>query len=367
MTQSILVVFRVLAVAASALVLTSCGKTQAPPTLDRAVKVMTVGQDSSDSALSYSGEIRARVESALGFRVAGKLVARHVDLGQRVKAGQVLADIDSQDYALSAQAAQAQLVAAQTNRDLSASDFKRYKDLFDQGFISGAELERREAAFKAAQAQWEQAKAQRDVQTNQAGYTRLVADAPGVITSVDASVGQVLAVGQPVVHLAQDGARDVVFSVPEQQLNHLKTGMKLDISLWQSEQKAQAQIRDIAASADPVTRTFTVKAVLLNALQANQADTVLGATANVWMPANVESQQRLVVPTSALRSDAKGTSVWLFDAATLTVKPQAVEVKGVEGNQVVIASGLKAGDQIVTTGVHVLTDGQKVSLFKSRP
>ena len=367
MYNAVLVVSRSLVLACLAIFLAACGKTEAPPPLERAVKLMTLGQAQQSTTQSYSGEIRARIEAGLGFRVAGKLTARYVELGQHVKAGQLLADIDPQDYALSAQAAQAQLVGAQTNRDLAASDFKRYKDLFDQGFISGAELERREATLKAAQAQWEQAKAQRDVQANQASYTHLLADSAGVITSIDANVGQVLAVGQSVVRLAQDGARDLVFAVPEEQLNQLKPGQKLDISLWQSKQTTQAQVRDIAASADPVTRTFAVKATLLNSATDHPADRVLGATANVFLPTQQAPLDRLVIPTSALRSDASGTSVWLFDPSTSTVKAQVVNVKGIEDNQVVIASGLKIGDTIVTTGVHVLTEGQKVSIFKPRP
>lgn len=367
MYQSILFVSRVGVLCALALSLVACEKAQPPAELDRAVKVMTVGQIDAASRLSFSGEIRARVEAGLGFRVAGKLIARHVELGQRVKAGQVLAEIDPQDYRLSAEAAHSQMLASQINRDLAASDLKRYQDLYAQGFISGAELERREATFKAAQAQWAQSKAQHDAQANQASYTRLVADAPGVVTSVDANVGQVLAVGQPVVHVAQDGARDVVFAVPEEQLNHLRTGMKLDVSLWQSEQKVQAQVRDIAASADPVTRTFTVKAALASDAPTAIADLVLGATANVFLPDTTASSSQVVVPTSALRSDANGTSVWLLDPASMTVKAQAVEVKGVQGNNVVIGAGLKTDDQVVITGVHVLNPGQKVSLFKSRP
>jgi membrane fusion protein, multidrug efflux system len=156
----------------------------------RAVKVIEVGNSSLSSSTEFAGEIRARVESKLGFRVAGKLVARHVELGQRVKAGQLLAEIDAQDYRLSLDSARAQLRSAQSSRDMAAADFKRYKELRDKEFISGAELEHKETALKNAQAQLDQAQAQLAGQGNQLSYSKLFADKAGVITGLDAEVGQ---------------------------------------------------------------------------------------------------------------------------------------------------------------------------------
>jgi len=176
----------------------------------RSVKVVTVGEGSHAAEMEFSGEVKARVESRLGFRVGGKITRRPVEMGQHVKAGEVLAQLDAQDYQLSVDASRAQLAAATTNRDLAAADFKRYKDLRDQNFISAAELERRETTLKAAQAQLDQAQAQLAGQGNQARYTTLVADVSGVVTSVDAEVGQVVAAGTPVIRIAQDGPRDVV-------------------------------------------------------------------------------------------------------------------------------------------------------------
>ena len=162
---------RVSIVVFTALTLTACGKGQAPQEPVRAVKVVTVGASSLATDLEFSGEVRARIESNLGFRVAGKLLSRPAEIGQRVKAGQLLAQIDPQDYRVTADAAAAQLVAAQTNRDVAGADFKRYQDLHAQGFISAAELQRRESAYISAQAQWKQAQAQNSVQGNQSGYT----------------------------------------------------------------------------------------------------------------------------------------------------------------------------------------------------
>ena len=340
-------------------VLAACQKPPVAQDPIRAVKVMTVGATQGTAELEYSGEVRARVESSLGFRVAGKVLSRSVEIGQRVQAGQLLAQLDPQDYRLAADATAAQVVAAQTNRDLAAADLKRYQDLRAQGFISAAELQRRQATLDAAQAQWQQAQAQNSVQGNQSGYTRLLADASGVITSVDANAGQVVAAGQPVVRLALDGARDVVFAVPEDKLALFKNGQAVTVRLWGSDKTLQAQIRDVAASADTVTRTFLVKAALPSG-----ADAVLGATVTVVKPANSRTAAAtLKLPSSALRLEGNTTAVWVLDPTSMTVKSQAIEVKTADGNEAVVASGLNAGDQVVMSGVHVLTAGQKVSIF----
>ena len=339
--------------------LTACGKGQAPQEPVRAVKVLTVGESGSAVDLEFSGEVRARIESNLGFRVAGKVLSRPAEIGQRVKAGELLAQIDPQDYRITADAAAAQLVAAQTNRDVAGADFKRYQDLHAQGFISAAELQRREAAYISAQAQWKQAQAQSSVQGNQSGYTRLLADGEGIVTSVDASAGQVVAAGQPVVRLALDGPRDVVFSVPEDKLGLLKTGDKVKVRQWVDGKMREAVVRDVSASADSVTRTFVAKAAL-----PKDANPVLGSTVTVSLVLGVELVPKTIkLPTSALRLEAGATSVWVLEPSTMTVKAQAVEVNTAEGNDAVVTSGLQNGDQVVLSGVHVLTAGQKVSIF----
>lgn len=329
----------------------------------RAVKVMTVGAAAFESTHEFAAEVRPRVESRLGFRVAGKLVSRSVEVGQRVKAGQVLAQLDPQDYRLAADAARAQVAAAQTQRDLAAADYKRFKDLRDQNFISAAELERRDTTLKAAQAQLEQAQAQLTAQGNQASYTRLVADAAGVVTGLDAEVGQVVAAGTPVVRLAQDGVRDVVFAVPEDKVALLRVGQELPVRVWASQNGLKGKIREIAASADPVTRTFSVKLALEGAASDMPA---LGSTVYVTQPGAAPATQVIKLPTTALRQEGKGTAVWVLDTSSMTVKSQAVTVATADGNEAVIAAGLAPGVQVVTAGVHVLTPGQKVMVFKEK-
>lgn len=289
------------------------------------------------------------------------MVARPAELGQRVKAGQVLAQLDPQDLRLSEDAARAQLAAAITNRDLAAADFKRFKELRDQNFISGAELERREASLKAAQAQVDQAQAQARGQGNQAAYTALVADAAGVITGVDAEVGQVVAAGTPVVRLAKDGPRDVVLTVPEDTVGRIQVGSAAQVQGWGAQTALAARVREVAASADPVTRTFQVKVALDGA-----QELPLGSTVTVRLQAlQPQADAAIKLPTSALRQEGQGTAVWVLDTASMTVKSTPITVAAVDGNQVVVASGLQPGMQVVTAGVHVLNPGQKVTLYQA--
>ncbi|MEY4344212.1 MAG: hypothetical protein RL032_44 [Pseudomonadota bacterium] len=355
-------IFRSLTLISAAVVLSACSKPVPTDEPIRAVKVVTVGVGSMQASYEFAGEVRARVESRLGFRVAGKLIKRQAEVGQRVKAGQVMAQLDPQDYQLSADAARAQVSAAQTNRDLAAADYKRYKDLKDQNFISGAELERRDATLKAAQAQLEQAQAQLSGQGNQAGYTTLVADISGVITSVDVEVGQVVTAGTPVVRIAQDGPRDVVFAVPEDKAPLIRVGSAAEVRGWNAKTALAGTVREVAASADPVTRTFAVKVALA------AADALpLGTTVSVVPTAlGHGGVQAIKLPTSAFRQDGKSSAVWVLDAASMTVKLQPVVIATADGNDVVVAAGLQPGMQVVVAGVHVLSPNQKVTIYKEK-
>ena len=346
--------------AGAALLLAACSRPAPPEEPVRAVKVITVGASAYLPSREYAGDVRAQAESRLAFRIGGKLVKRQAELGQRVAAGQVLAQLDPLDYRLAAQAARAQVAAAATSRDLAAADFKRYQLLKDQNFISGAELERREAALKAAQAQLEQAQSQAAVQGNQSGYAVLTADASGIVTAVDAEPGQVVAAGAPVLRIAADGVRDVVFSVPEDKVAAIKVGMPVAVRVWAGNADLQGTVREVAASSDPVTRTYLVKVSL-----AGKAPP-LGATVYVTVDGDAAGALPIIkLPTSALRRDGQATTVWVLDEAGMTVRPQVIEVATADGNEVVVASGLAPGMRVVSAGVHVLSPGQKVSIYQS--
>jgi RND family efflux transporter MFP subunit len=322
---------------------------------------MTVQDTSAGSTIEYAAEIRARSESRLGFRVGGKMVRRAVDVGDAVKAGQVLASLDPQDLRLGQEAARSALEAARITADQASADFKRFKELREQGFISAAELERRESTYKAAQAQFEQARAQAGVQSNQARYSDLVSDVAGVVTAVEAEPGAVLAAGATVLRLAHDGPRDAVFSVPEQQVAAIRTLLgrsgALQIRLWgDAAAPVPATVREVAAAADPATRTFMVKA------DVGRAAVRLGQTATVSLPVPPSSGV-FRLPLSAVFEQQGKAAVWLLDRSSMTVQPQRIQVIGAEGNAVLVAAGVTAGQTVVSAGAHTLTPGQKVTLY----
>lgn len=343
--------------------LAACSPVPPPAEPIRSVRIVTV-ESTVGGFHEYAADVRARTESRLGFRVGGKLLSRAADLGDAVRAGQVLAQLDPSDLRLGQEAAQAALGAAKANYEFNRAEFERYKELRAQGFISGLELDRRETGLAAARAQYEQARAQAGVQGNQTRYATLTADASGVITGVDAEPGAVVAAGAPVVRLAHDGPRDVVFNVPEDRVAQMraltgKTGA-LQVQLWNDgATPIAATVREVAAAADPATRTFVVKA------DVGRAAVRLGQTATVRVEApRVAGQIKL--PLAAVFELKGAPTVWRLDRERMTVTAQAVRVAGAEGNEVVIAAGLSPGEMVVVAGVHVLSPGQKVRLYAER-
>ena len=345
---------------AASLALVACGKEPAAAEPVRAVRTLTVGQLSGATTRDYAAEVHARIESKLAFRVGGKITQRPINLGDRVKGGQALAQVDPADLRFGQDAARAGLAAAKVNYEQTAVDYKRYQDLHAQGFIGTAELERRNSALEAARAQFDQARAQAGMQANQAAYAALTADSPGVITAVYADVGAVVGAGTPVVSLAHDGPRDVVFAVPEDQLAVFRKLQGkpggVGVTLWGGGTTIPATIREVAAAADPASRTFQVKADL----PAGSAE--LGQTATVHVEL-APADGKLRLPLQAVAGRDQQSYVWLLDKASMKVREQPVVVLRPEGDTLVLDSGLKTGDTVVTAGAHVLTPGQQVSLY----
>lgn len=343
-----------------ALLLSACSREEKAPEPVRAVKLMTLGASTTRSTQEYAGEVRAQVESRLGLQVAGKLLSRKVQVGDKVRKGQLLAEIDAQDYVLAAGAAQAQLRSAQAQLDVAKADFDRFESLFRQGFISQAELERRRAAWTAAQSQWEQARSQAQVQGHQAAYARLLATHAGVVTVIEAEEGQVVAAGQTIARVAQLGVQDAVFAVPEQTVSSIHAGQQMQVRWPATGQQWPATVREVGASADPATRTFTVKLALPTA-----AAIPLGSTVHVLAQQAQGNKPALTLPLTALRQQGEGSAVWVFDDAAMVVRSQEVKLGAVHGNEVEVVQGLQAGQKVVVAGVHVLADGQKVSVYVS--
>ncbi|MFC6521120.1 efflux RND transporter periplasmic adaptor subunit [Undibacterium arcticum] len=298
-----------------------------------------------------------RIESRLGFRVGGKIVQRKVDVGATVKRGQVLMQLDPQDLQLAQTQANAGLRAAQSNRDLAQAELKRYQDLRAKNFVSQTVLDAKSTAYQSAQASLEQAAAAYKGQSNQAGYAVLTADADGVVTGVDAEVGQVVAAGTSVVRVAQLGDKEVVFGIPEHKIAALRQTSDVQIRTWANPGQAiEGKIREISPVADPATRTYTTKVSIPNA----PASIQLGMTATVSFASKTPNAM-LKVPLTALLQEKSQTSVWVVDHGVVKLSP--VKVAGTAGNDILLMDGVTPGQTIVTAGVNQLKPGQKVSIL----
>lgn len=347
----------IVSLCAAAALLSACSRPAEKSEDIRPVRVLVLNSTNAAIKAEFPGEVRARVESRLGFRVGGKIVARKVDVGAMVKRGQVLMQLDPQDLQLAQAQALAGLRAAETNRDLARAELKRYQELRDKNFVSQAVLDTKESAFKAAQASVDSSMAAYRGQSNQAGYAALVADIDGVVTAVDAEVGQVVVPGTPVVRVAKAGEKEIVIGIPEDKVETLRRVSDVQVRLWASPQDAvPGKIREISPAADPATRTYTVKVAIPDS--ASQAR--LGMTAVVQFASQTAAPQ-IKVPLTALFYEKSASSVWVVENGAVRLVPVAIE--GAEGNDLLLKGGVKAGQTVVTAGVNLLKPGQKVKIL----
>ncbi|OYO29302.1 efflux transporter periplasmic adaptor subunit [Janthinobacterium sp. PC23-8] len=345
-----------MAAAALAMMLAACSRPV--PKVDdvRPVRAIVLASSNVDVNAEFSGEVVARVTSQLGFRVGGKIVERKVDVGASVKRGQVLMRLDPQDLQLSQAQGKASLNSAQTNRDLARAELKRYQDLREKNFVSQAVLDSKDAAYKAAQSQVEAAEAVYRGQSNQSGYASLLADGDGVITRLDAEVGQVVSPGTPVAVLARNGDREVVIGIPEDKVETMRGVKNVVVRLWADPKQAlPGKIREVSPVADPATRTYLAKVTIPNAPEAR-----LGMTAVVQFASTTVTPQ-IRVPLTALFNEKSQSSVWVVENGA--VKLVNVTVGGVAGNDLLLSSGVKEGQTVVTAGVNLLKPGQKVTIL----
>lgn len=305
---------------------------------------------------SYSGDVRARYQSALGFRVAGKIRVRRVDTGAVVKAGQVLAELEPQDIDLQRTAAEAAVASAEADLALADAELERHRQLLEKNYISQALFDARANQHKAASARLEQARAQLDVARNQSSYTQLAADADGVVTQWYAEIGQVVAAGQPIVGLARSGELETLIDVPESRVGEFTIGRPVIVQLWAERGSRYAgKVREVSPSADPATRTYAVRVAFDEPDQAVK----LGMSTRVFfMDSNAPSA--VLVALSALHEKDGKPAVWVVDEATSAVQLREVQVGQYREDGVTIVAGLTTGDRIVTAGVHKLRPGQVV-------
>ncbi len=349
----------ILPVLASLIALAACGRDAppAPPVDIRPVRAEQLSVQTAHSGTRYAGEVRARYETDLAFRVAGRVQSRAVEAGTEVKAGQLIATLDPDDYALATTAAQAQRVAAEAEAKLTQQDLQRYIELRAQNFISQAELDRRQTAADAAQARLRQLRAEAARQGNQQAYTRLTAPYAGVVTATFVEAGQVVAAGQPVAQLARHGEREVRIDVPENALEALRAARELDVTLWSAPGVRYAgRLRELSPMADAASRTYRARVSILHP----DAAVKLGMTAAVGIGG--ESAPRLSVAQTALFRINGQPQVWVVDRKTGRVAARNVRLGDLTGDRAAIVSGLTAGEWVVTAGVHKLAPGQQVRL-----
>jgi RND family efflux transporter MFP subunit len=340
--------------------LSACQKPVEPVDEVRPVRTQVIAPQVVSGQAELTGVVRARIESPLSFRIAGKLVERSVDAGSRVAAGQALARLDPADASLSATAAAAALSAARTQLAQAKLDHQRATDLLAKNFVSKAEVDRSQTALNAAQDMLRQAEAQAKLAGNQAAYSVLHSDAAGVVTQVSAEPGQVLAAGQPVLVLARDGAREVEVAVPENLRGTLKVGQALQVKLWAVNGKTfSGTVRELAPAADASSRTFPARVTLADADGAVQ----LGMSASVLLPTAGKSEAAHL-PLTALLDQNGQKKLWRYDPASHKVGSIPVKVVSVTDDGF-LADGVAPGTVVVTAGVHLLREGQTVRLIAS--
>jgi len=327
----------------------------------RPVRVVKVGVVESARRVEYAGEVRARHETRLAFRVGGKIVERLVDVGASVKEGQPVARLDPADLTLAAASAKAQAASVEAERTFAEAELKRYRELREKNFISQAEYDRRASAFATADSRLDAARAQERQASNQMAYAVLHADTSGIITAVEAEAGQVVAAGQTVARLARPGEKEIVFSVPESQREMIEKVTQFSISLNARPGKTwKARLRELSPAADPVTRTYAARASIIGA----------GSEIEMGMSARIEavlgaSSKNIQIPISALHSRGKDAQVFVVEANS-TVRAQPVRIGGITGENVVVESGLKAGDVVVAAGANLLRPGQRVKILNEK-
>ncbi|MBB4599053.1 efflux RND transporter periplasmic adaptor subunit [Xanthomonas arboricola] len=345
------------------LALIACGKAPSsdPRTAAPLVRVAIV-EDAGAAARSFSGTVAARVQSDLGFRVAGKVQERLVDAGQRVKRGQPLLRIDPVDLKLAARAQQDAVAAAQARAQQAGEDEARYRDLRGTGAISASAYDQIKAAADAARAQLSAAQAQAEVARNANRYTDLLADADGVVMETLVEPGQVVAAGQPVVRLAHAGRREAVIQLPE--TLRPQVGSVAQATLFgNAAVTVPATLRQLSESADRLTRTFEARYVLDGAL----GDAPLGTTVSLRIADGTAAgpQAGLQVPLAALFDAGKGPGVWVIAGNPAKVRWRPVTVLGLDDDHATVAGKLARGERIVALGAHLLRDGEQVRVVNT--
>ena len=350
--------------ALSSVLLSGCHQAPSNVVAPRPALTYKITTNSGVDSDVYAGEIRARIETDHAFRLGGKVSRRLVDTGALVRRGQALAMLDPQDAKLSVDAANAQVLAQQTDADFAQAELNRFKDLFVKGFVSQSALDQKLSVANTARAKLDSARAQANVTVNQAGYATLFAETDGVVTQVSVEAGQVVAAGQPIVRIANPREKELAISAPESRLNDFRRAQdksaprELRIATWnQPEKYYRARIREIGGAADVITRTYPVRITLVDADDAIQ----LGMSAfAVFIGTN--APDNIAVPLSALYVNGDRTGVWQVasDGKVSLKAVTVVQYREISALIKAMNGSIKPGDVIIAAGVHKLREGEIV-------
>lgn len=336
-------------------VLAGCGQSDADPRTAPPLVRIAAADAAEGSAREFTGIVGARVQSDLGFRVGGKVVARLVDAGQAVRRGQALMRIDPTDYALAAQAAAGTVAAARARAVQAIADEQRYRDLVSAGAVSASAYDQAKAAALAARAQLSAAEAQAKVSRNDTAYTVLVADADGIVAETLAEAGQVVGAGQTVVRLARSGPREAIVALPETVRPAI--GSAAEARTYGGLDGA-AQLRQLSDAADPATRTFEARFVLTGA----PAAAPLGSTVTIRLGTPGKAAT-LSIPLGAIYDRGQGPGVWVVAGGNGSkVSWRPIRLSAIGEEKATVAAGLRPGERFVALGAHMLHQGQPVRI-----
>jgi len=339
--------------------LSACGGDDANQEAPRPVLVVHPGGDAGVSLTAFAGEIRAREESPLSFRVGGQILERFVDAGDRVKRGDVLAKLDARDVQAQAEAAQAQASAADAELTRATAERQRLAALVQDQLVSRSAFDAQQAAWAAAAGQARAARANLVVARNQAAYAQLRAPRDGVVATRNAEAGQTVSAGQVVYTLAGDAGREVAIALPESRIADFHPGQPVLVELWSSPgERLPGRIREIAAAADPQARTYAAR-IALGATAAQSVE--LGQSARVYIADEVNATT-LRVPLAAVQRGAKGaTALWVVDPATRKLHLTPVQLGPLGEDSAPVLRGVAVDAWIVAAGGHLLREGQAVT------
>jgi multidrug efflux system membrane fusion protein len=342
------------------LVSTLCACDKPTPTQVRPVRAEQVLLSNIAAHYSYAGVVRAHHDIVLSFQVGGKITRRYVDIGDNIKPGELLAEIDSKDLVLDVQNIEAQLKSEQSSLLLVKDDLQRYSPLVKAGHITQSFYDQAKTKYDTSVASVDKMQSSLDLAKNKLIYAKLYADYPGVITKVQASAGQIISPGQAVMEMAGTNEKEIVISVPEQRINEWQSINKINVTLWAyPKMHYAAKLREISGEADPATRTYTVKLSVIDA----DATMRLGMTANVQVDV-LRPKPMIVVPLTSIYYESRNPIIWVINPKDMTVQPVKVTLGAYENNKIIVDTGLKSGMWIVTAGVNSLRAGQKVKLVE---